>query len=181
MSSNLVVEDKFTSSQLVKALDLLGIPFLRGAAETKKEIKPEILLATLANSPEARLRLALIPLFLTHPEFSTYTISALQQLPPTSALTLRCYYTAAYWLQKKYRIRLVACFGVIQPLPDLFGTELGLSNAATPDEALHALAQQQQIRSGRVLNWFGSYEHAIKSWLRFLEQEVQWMQSPPSN
>lgn len=181
MTSNLIIENKLTPSQLVSALDALGITFLRGDAAIVDEIKLDRLMAELAHSAEARLRLALIPLLLRHPEFSTYTIAALQMLPPTSAVTLRCYYMAAYWLQKKYRPRLIACLGVIQPLPDLFGAELGLTAYMTPNEALHALAEQQQTLSGRVLNWVGSYEHAVQSWLRFLEQEVQWMQSPHSN
>jgi hypothetical protein len=44
------------------------------------------------------LRLALIPLFLQHPEFSAYARQAVQLLPPPAIITLQCYYTAAHFL-----------------------------------------------------------------------------------
>jgi len=179
MISNLKRESALTPSQLVAALDSLGVHFLRGAADAAVTVQPTALLAALAASSAARLRLALIPLLLAHPEFSVYACTALQQLPPDAAITFRCYYTAAHWLQIKYRARITATLGAIQPLPDSFSTELNLSGTVDPDSALHALAARQQSLSARALNWFGSYEHAAQTWLRLQEREIQWNRSHP--
>ena len=165
-------------SELVAILNDLGVIFLAGGSGTPDLILPEILLSALASSPEARLRLALIPLLLAHPEFAEDVDRALQSLSPDAAIVLRCYYTAAYWLQLKYRIRLADIVGVQLRLPDLFGEELGLVKQTVPDNALHALALRQQRLTGRAINWLGTYEHAVQSWLRFMEQEDRWQHSP---
>ena len=136
-------------------------------------------MAGLAASDEARLRLALIPLLLTHPEFAAHSRAALRQTSSAAAVTFRCYYTAALWLQLRYQERLTACVGPFRPLPDLFGKELGLGPYTDPDGALQALAVQQQRLTGRALNWYGTYEHAVQTWLRQLEQQAQWNTSPP--
>ncbi|MCL4831459.1 MAG: hypothetical protein KJZ86_03425 [Caldilineaceae bacterium] len=166
-------------SELVDALDTLGVRFLRGGSGTPTTFVPATLLASLAASPEARLRLALIPLLLTHPEFAEDVPAALQILSSDAAVTLRCYYTAAHWLHLKYRTRLAAMCGQKPQLPDLFSEELRMPKQMTPDAALQALANRQQELSGRTLNWRGTYEHAIQNWLRFMEQEIRWQQSLP--
>ena len=172
MTTNLKTENALTPSQLVAALDSLGVPFLRGASGSVVPVQPAALLAGLAASPEARLRLALIPLLLAHPEFSVYAVAALQQLSPTAAVTLRCYYTAAVWLQGKHRARITVALGHTQPLPDLFGAELELATYTDPDAALYALALRQRELTGLTLNWLGTYEHAAQSWIRFMEYAV---------
>ena len=179
MISNLKRESALTPAQLVAALDSLGVHFLRGAADAALTVKPTALLAALAASPEARLRLALIPLLLAHPEFSAYAVAALQQSSPTAAVTLRCYYTAAVWLQGKHRARITVALGHTQPLPDLFGAELELATYTEPDAALYALALRQRELTGLTLNWLGTYEHAAQSWVRFMEYDNQWQQSLP--
>lgn len=93
-------------------------------------------MAGLAASDEARLRLALIPLLLRHPEFAAHTSAALRKTSPDAAVTLRCYYTAAYWLQMRRRERLAAYFGPGRSLTDLFGEELSLAVHTGPDTAL---------------------------------------------
>jgi len=164
-------EDALTPAQLVAALDNLGVPFLRGASSPVVAVEPRVLLAALAASNEARLRLALIPLLLAHPEFSVHAVAALQQLPPSAALMLRCHYTAAYWLQIKYRVRITTSLGATHSLPDLFSAELNLPESTDPDAALHALALRQRELTGLALNWRGAYEHAVQNWLRFLEYD----------
>ena len=163
-----------TPQQLVDALDTLDVHFLRGGLGAPVRAGPAALLAGLAASAEARLRLALIPLLLAHPEFAHDASSALQQMSPAAAVTFRCYYTAACWLQVKHRGRLTACLDHVRPLPDLFGEELGLAAHTDPDAALRALGAKQQVLTGRALNWYGSYEHAAQTWLRQLEQEALW-------
>ena len=99
-------------------------------------------------------------------------VAALQQLPPDAAITFRCYYTAAHWLQIKYRARIAARLGAMRALPDTFSAELNLPEFADPDAALYALALRQRELTGLTLNWLGTYEHAAQSWLRFMEYAV---------
>ena len=155
-----------TPRQLVDALDTLGVHFLRGGSGSPCRVTPDCLLAALATSSETRLRLAIIALMLARPEFSEHVVAAWQQLSPESAVTLQCYYTAAYWLQRKYWTRLTALLNQMSPLPDHFGVMLGVAPDGDPDAALRALAVRQQRLSGRTLNWAGTYEHAVQSWLR---------------
>jgi hypothetical protein len=179
MTTNRKIENALTPAQLVAALDNLGVPFLRGASGPAVTIEPVALIAALATSHEARLRLALIPLLLAHPEFSVHAVVALQQLPPDAALTLRCYYTAAHWLQIKYRARIAAILGAMKTLPDTFSAELNLPESVDPNAALQALAIRQRELTGLTLNWLGTYEHAAQNWLRFMEYDNQWQQSLP--
>lgn len=145
-------EDALTPAQLVAALDSLGVLFLRGASSLAVAVEPHVLLTALAASNEARLRLALIPLLLAHPEFSVHAVAALQQSPPDAAITLRCYYAAAYWLQTQYRARITAYLGAIHSLPDLFSAELNLPESTDPDAALHALTLRQRELTDLALN-----------------------------
>lgn len=165
-------------SDLVDALNTIGVLFLRGGLGSHREMGSDTLLAALAASLEARLRLALIPLLLAHPEFSEDVDAALQSLSSEAAIVLRCYYTAAHWLQAKYRTRIGSLFGDQPALPDLFGDELGLVGQSRPDIALRSLALCQQKLSGREINWLGTYEHAAQNWLRFMEYEDRWQHSP---
>ncbi|MCB0061130.1 MAG: hypothetical protein KDE19_03410, partial [Caldilineaceae bacterium] len=120
--------NKLTPTQLVDTLNTLGVPFVRGGSGVADWVEPSVLLAGLAECDEARLRLALIPLLLRHPHFSADINVALKRLSPAAAITLRCYYTAAYWLQSKYRARIERSLGAMESLPDLFSTELGLTS-----------------------------------------------------
>ena len=148
---------------MVDALDTLGVHFLRGGSGVPCRMEADRLLAALAASSEARLRLAIIPLMLARPDFSEHVVAALQRLSPESAVTLQCYSTAAYWLQRKYWTRLTALLNQMSPLPDHFGVMLGVAPDGDPDVALRALAFRQQKLSGRALNWSGTYEHAVQS------------------
>lgn len=66
----------YTDDELVGALDALDVPFLSGGAlnDTARALAagPAVLLQGLAQSEDARVRSALIPLLLRHPEFSNY-------------------------------------------------------------------------------------------------------------
>lgn len=165
------------AAELVDALDTLGVAFLRGGSGTRRDFPPAVLLTALASNPEARLRMALIPLLLAHPELAADVRQAERALPAKDAVVLRCYYTAAHWLQVKYRQRLEAACGLQPTLPDLFGEQLGIAEQAEPDKALGILALRQRQLTGITLNWLGTYEHAAQSWLRFHEQKIRWQQS----
>jgi hypothetical protein len=133
-------------------------------------LAPAVLMASLAQSANARVRFSLIPLLLRHPEFST-GVKIADGLLSTQAgqFTLRFYYTAAVFLQKKYRKRITQILGKQPALPDLFSGKLGFSPDKKTDQALIQLAKQHQILSGQAVNWLGTYEHAAEVWLKQME------------
>ena len=102
-----------TNAILTTTLNQLGVHFIAGRADTHPEIaeSPVALLRGLASSDEARLRLALIPLFLKRPEYALHVENALTGLSPTAQHFLRCYYTAAQLLQQKHYQTLTELFG----------------------------------------------------------------------
>jgi len=152
----------YSEDQLVAELWARDVRFILGSPSGLPPVIPPIhLIAALAESHEARLQLSLIPLFLRHPEFFVHASAAAQKLNPAPQLILKCFYSAAVWLEQKYLSR--------KQLPDLFSEELGLSPNSDPDENLHALAKRHQELSGSQVNWLGMYEHAADIWLKELE------------
>ncbi len=153
-----------TGDQLTNALQVLGVKFIMGGAPTGGSLhkQPARLIAALAESKEARLRLSLIPLFLEHPEFSVHVRAVAKGLPPAARLTLQCYYSAAVWLRRKYQPRK-------KSLPDYFSRELKLQSATDPEENLRELAKRHKELSGAQVNWLGTYEHAAQVWLKGLK------------
>jgi hypothetical protein len=160
-----------TGENLANSLHALGVEFIFGGTESSETPppNPSQLIAALAQSREARLRLALIPLFLEHPEFSAHVQAAARQVRGAARLTLQCYYSAAVWLQQKYRLRLQSLIGNQPTLTDIFGGELELQYSNTPEENLQKLAHRHQELSGEKVNWLGTYEHAAQVWLKGLE------------
>ena len=165
-----------TADHLAAELDRLGILFLRSdpADEQFKPLAPEMLLAGLAASSEARLRLALIPLLLARPDYATALPAALNGLPAAAQVVLRCYATAAVLLQAQYTARLNALFGPQPCLPDWFSADLGVPKTGPVAERLAALAECQRRLSGQTINWSGTYAHGAESLLRFTEQQQRW-------
>ncbi len=153
-----------TGDQLAGALQALNVNFIMGGQVGRESLhkQPRRLLAALAQSDEPRLRLALIPLFLEHPEFARHVRMVAHQLTPSARLTLQCYFTAAYWLAKILPGQHVS-------LPDLFSKELKLSITDDPNKNLRSLAKRQRELSGMSVNWFGTYHHAVQIWRKGLE------------
>jgi len=153
-----------TGDQLVNALHALGVNFLMGGRDADEPLhkQPARLIAALAQSGEARLRLSLIPLFLEHPEYASRVRAIVKGLDPSARLTLQCYYSAAVWLAKKYKPNVVS-------LPDHFSKNLKLTPVDDPDENLRTLAKRHKELSGSFTNWFGTYQHAAQVWLKGLE------------
>ena len=168
--------ENISGEQLSGALKSLGVTFILDemAPEDSLSRQPTQMLAALAASDEARLRLALIPLLLQHPEFSAYASAADRRLSHQKRVTLRCYYTAARYLQQKYRSRLDALLGYQSELPDLFSEELHLAIASDPDTGLQELAQRHQVLSNLRINWRGTYEHAALRFITHLERKKEW-------
>lgn len=152
-----------TGEQLTGALNLLGVRFIMGESSGDKTLykQPALLLAALAQSNEARLRLAIIPLLLEHPEFSAYARAAADLLEPPARLTLQCYYTAAFCLQRSLSVPG-------KPLPNLFSGELDLRFGDDPEENLRTLAKRHRELSGASVHWLGTYQHAAQIWRKSL-------------
>jgi hypothetical protein len=152
----------FSENQLVTELWAWDVRFILGSPSKLPPVIPPIhLISALAESHEARLQLSLIPFFLRRPEFFVHARAAAQKLSPAPQLILKCFYSAAVWLEKKYLSQ--------KELPDLFSEELGLTPTTDPDENLRALAKRHQELSGSQVNWLGTYEHAADVWLKELE------------
>lgn len=152
-----------TGDQLANALHALGVNFLMGGKLVSESLHthPSRLIAALAQSDEARLRLSLIPLFLEHPEYESRVRAVAKRLDSSALLTLQCYYSAAVWLAKKYQLKI--------SLPDHFSKELNFTPSDDPDENLRTLAKRHKERSGSLTNWLGTYQHAAQVWLKGLE------------
>lgn len=153
-----------TGDQLASALHALGVNFIMGGNGMDNSLykQPARLIAELAQSEEARLRLSLIPLFLEHPEYASRVHTAAKKLDPSARLTLQCYYSAAVWLAKKYESKRVS-------LPDLFSKELNLTPVDDPSENLRALAKRHKELSRSFVNWLATYQHAEQVWRKGLE------------
>lgn len=167
--------ENISPEELVGVLNMLGVPFLVGPKRSSFSPTPEALLVMLANQPEARLRLAIIPLLLVHPEFAAALPKAIFPLNNEAArTTLRCFYTAAMLLQQKHAMRLQQVLGERDRLPDLFSKELQIPSSGTPNTRLQQLAQRHRAISGLVANWVGTYEHAAKRLIKRMEWEKKW-------
>lgn len=148
--------------QLVSELWAQDVRFILGSKpDHPPSLPPARLIAALTESREARLQLSLIPLFLRHPEFAIHVNAVVKKINPEYQLILKCFYSAAVWLEQKHLSR--------KELPDLFSKELGLSLNPNPEENLRALAKRQRELSGSHINWLGTYQHAADIWLKEVE------------
>jgi len=155
--------------QLVNALHILGVNFIRGGKDVTEPLSghPSQLIAALAQSDEARLRLSLIPLFLEHPEYASRVRGVAKKLGASAKLTLQCYYSAAVWISKKYQLNI--------SLPDHFSKDLNLTPASYPEANLRALANRHAELSGSYVNWLATYQHAEQVWRKGFERQKKAM------
>jgi hypothetical protein len=148
--------------QLVSELWAWDVRFILGSKpDHPPSLPPANLIAALTESREARLQLSLIPLFLRHPEFAVHVNLVAKEINPEYQLILKCFYSAAVWLEQKHLSRKI--------LPDLFSKELGFSPNSNPEENLRMLAKRQRELSGSQINWLGTYQHAADIWLKEME------------
>ncbi len=165
---------------LVAALAELDVDFVTCAQRVSGEHlakRPAALLAGLAQQDEARLRLAIIPLLLRHPEFAFAAPKVLRLLDPRRRVYFKLYYTAAVLLQRKHADRLRSLLSDTTPLVDWYSNELGIRERRNPDAGLRALGNKHRQRSGLALNWPGTYEHALERFLKHRQKEREWAQS----
>ncbi len=95
-----IIGSPIPADELVGALDALGVPFLAGGIQTPRTFalsRAELLLG-LARNPDARVRLAVIPLLLLRPEYAEAIPGVAKQLRGDARLAFECYCTAAHWL-----------------------------------------------------------------------------------
>ncbi len=146
---------------LVAALKDRGIDYLSpGDARRNQMIDDEALLSALAQHPEARLRQAVIALFLLQPQLAPLVLRLRSALQPEGERELVAYYTAAMYLQRMWRTRLQRYLETAQELPDYFSVELALPS---PSElhgkaGLHALAEWHARLSSHHFNHLSAYE-----------------------
>ena len=159
------VQTDIPGEDLADALQTLGVRFLLGGRGRSPGLTPPRLISALAQSEEARLRLALIPLFLQHPDLARYARRVADRLPEPARFSLQCYYTAAMLLQKLNHAQIVEHLGEQVALPDLFSQDLALPEAGEPGLRLEELARRHQALSGITANWLGAYQHAARTWL----------------
>lgn len=167
---------RLSNAALAAEVTRLGINWTVSDADAspKPQPTPKELIIALASSDEARLRLALIPLFLTRPDYATATVEAAEHLVSKPRVTLICYYTAAYLLQRKYAERLEGANLPLHTLPDCFSGELEVVPSGEPDAVLAMLARRQADLTGRALNWYGTYEQAAERLLKRSQLDLAW-------
>ena len=180
--SDMATGDTLPSDAVLAAeLAQLGLPFVTSTAEDRltQVVSLGSLITGLSSSKEARLRLSLIPLFVVHPEYARFVPEVVDRLIGQAQITLICYYTDALLLKRKYAQRLAQLGLSWAELPHLFGDYLGLplSGEVDADVLLLRLAERQAQMSGRSLNWYGTYEHAVDRLIRRKELEAVWAKS----
>jgi hypothetical protein len=170
-----------TTDELVGALDALDVPFLMGGVqnETALTLSPATLFAGLAQAPEARVRSAIIPLLLRHPEFAPVLQLVASTLQGQAQYTLELFYTAAMLLQRKYEARLTRLFGAQPMLPDWFSKELEIDLDEDLEKVLAGLSARHAELRGLQLDWTVTYEHAAQVWLKHMELLAERARTPP--
>lgn len=159
-----------TPDQLIAELHRLGIrhlatttPFPNSVPLTRLEC-----VTRLAASPDARVRSALIPLFIIRPDYASVARTASAILSGRARNYLKCGYSAAVALEQNLADTLAAIARPeTPPLPDLFADELGLTALDNPLVRLDEVAKRHAELSGQDINWRGTYQHATATALRF--------------
>lgn len=159
---------------LVAALRKRGVGYLSpGDAAEEQLIGDADLVEALARHPEARLRQALIPLFLLRPDLAALVLDGCSRLEPRARVELQAHYTAAVYLQRMWSFRLRRYLGALPELPDHLSRELGLP--APEDEwgkaGLHALADWHAKASRQRANRLSEYEGAAELLFGELKRE----------
>jgi hypothetical protein len=149
---------------LIAALRQRGVDYLMSDSSTDEQVSDAELLASLAAHEDARLRSALIALFLLQPALAARVQLMLKELAVEAQAELTARYMAAVYLQMFWHTRL-AIYGLeTAPLPDLFSAQLGLP---APEEmygkpGLQALADWHQRQRPVAYNRRVEYELVIE-------------------
>ncbi|MCI0695069.1 hypothetical protein L0337_24045 [candidate division KSB1 bacterium] len=157
---------------LVAALHARGVDYLTPSdAKLDQPIDDESLIASLAAHHEARLRQALIALFLLQPQLAPLVPNLRGDLEPRAAQELTAYYMAAMYLQAMWRTRLGYYLESFPELPDYFSDELELPKARElhGKAGLYALADWHASQSPFRFNHLSAYEGVVDLLFQRLE------------
>ncbi len=159
---------------LVAELRKLGITYLAPSDAVATEPLPSVdgLLLALLNQADFRLQLALIPLFIRHPELARSASLLVDQLDSSPALELQTLYMAAVYLQRLWKTRL-GFYLNMSLLPDLFSQPMGLPPA---DErfgktGLYELAEAWKERSRYPFDRLASFNNVMELFFEQLKLE----------
>lgn len=159
---------------LVAALQERGVDYLAPSdAKYEQPIDDETLVMSLAVHSDARLRQALIALFLLQTQLAPLAPRLRGTLDAHAGQELLAYYMAAMYLQTMWRTRLGYYLKSFSELPDYFSAELGLPKASQlyGKAGLHALAQWHAHRSPYRFNHLSAYEGAADLLFQSLKQK----------
>jgi hypothetical protein len=150
--------------RLISALRARGVDYLLSDGDEAEPLTDDTLIASLAGHEDARLRSALIALFLLHPELAERVLTVLGTLETSAANELRARYMAAVYLQRFWRTRLEIYGLVRSDLVDLFSAELGLPapEVMFGKPGLHELAQWHQQQNPVAYNRRVEYELVVE-------------------
>ena len=165
----------YTRETLVAELRKNGIAYLApsDAVATEPIYSPAELITAILEQSDARLKLALVPLFIRQPHLSRFVPDLVDQLDPVLALDLQTYYMAAVYLQRHWRTRLSRYLGVTSLLPDLYSQQLGLSSAEEyhGKMGLYELADVWKERSQYPFNRLAALKQTIDLFFGQLQTE----------
>jgi len=167
---------------LVAALRERGVDYLTPSdAKLDFPIADESLIVSLVAHPEARLRQALIALFLLQPHLAPLVPPLRDGLEFRAAQELTAYYMAAVYLQAMWRIRLKYFFKSFPDLPDYFSAELNLPKAHElyGKAGLYALAEWHANQSTFQFNHLSAYEGVAELIFQSLEIKTDCHEPPP--
>lgn len=136
---------------MTAALNCYGILHVAPGARVRGWLpREEELLVRLASSSSVRLREAVIPLLLTHPELADQARRAIDRLEGNDRIKAMYGYVAACALQRMWQPRLDQEFGRKPLLPEAYLDVLGLPSLDEDfgRETLLALSNQEEERFG---------------------------------
>jgi hypothetical protein len=75
---------------------------------------------------------------------------------------MKLLYTAAVYLQQKYRLELAAFMCEDwHDLPDLFSSEFVIAPSDSPDENLTLIGIEYQLRTGDIVDWIETCDRLV--------------------
>ena len=163
----------YPANQLIGEMNRIGVNFVVGETipGVTNPLSPIELMAGLAAHKDARIRLALIPVLLKHPEYATEATEVLEMLDDSRKITFKLYYTAAYLLQLAYDDELLGLVETYQDIQDYYSEEFNVSEEGTAQDRLRQLAMMHKKITKLSVNWCGTYHHAAKRILTRMKRE----------
>ena len=166
---------KYHREALVAQLREQGITYLAPSDATAEgaSISAEELINGLMKQPDSRLQLALIPLFIRHPQLANCVPELSQQLDAELSLELQTLYMAAVYLQRHWKSRFRLYLSDMPLLPDLFSQQLGLPSAEEyfGKTGLHDLAEAWRARSPYPFDRLAALNNTIDLFFEQLKLE----------